>query len=667
MSGRVFTATGRSVKWWFIGGAFAMGLGIWSMHFIGMLAFSLPIPLGYAIEPTLLSLLIAIGASAFALWLACQQELPWVRLALGALLMGLGITAMHYTGMQALHMTPSIVYDPGWLALSILIAVLASGTALWIAFHLRQHSRWMIYSRLGAAVVMGCAIAGMHYTGMAAAQFPLGSFCGAANNGIDSNWLALLVIIVTLAVMAIALIISVLDHRLEQRTAHLATSLEQANSELMQMALYDPLTHLPNRMLLGDRLGQAIQTAHREQRTFATLFLDLDGFKAVNDAYGHHHGDLLLVEVAKRIRNTVRSQDTIARLGGDEFVLLAEVGEPTDAAKIAEKLIHALAQPYSIARHEVEVSASIGIAIYPDNGKDGHELLINADAAMYHAKDLGRNGFCFFEHSMNTNAQEQLQLLQDLRRALERKEFLLYYQPKLHAPDGPIIGTEALLRWQHQTRGLIPPNEFLPLAEKTGLIIPIGQWVLDEACAQMRRWYDDGHTDWSVAVNLSTVQFNHSGLLDSVRNALEKHALEPHHLILEITESTAMRDADATLVTLEQLAGMGVHISIDDFGTGYSSLLYLKRLPASELKIDRGFINDLADNNEDAAIISAIIALGRTLNLKVVAEGVETAEQQEFLTRLGCNSLQGFRFGRPMSARQLGEQLLQEEQPTVSS
>ena len=312
-----------------------------------------------------------------------------------------------------------------------------------------------------------------------------------------------------------------------------------------------------------------------------------------------------------------------------------------------------ISQPYQISRHEVRISASIGIALYPGDGQTRHELMINADAAMYHAKDQGRNGYCFFESSMNANAQEQLQLLHDPRQApgAPATGLALPAQGTGAERTDDRRGSAAALgasatRADH-------PGQFLPLAEKTGLIVQIGEWVLDEACRQMRLWLDGGHADWNIAVNLSAPQFAHAGLVDSVRNALLRHSLEPSHLILEVTESTAMRDADASLVILEQLSAMGVGISIDDFGTGYSSLLYLKRLPASELKIDRGFINELAHDSDDAAIVSAIVALGRTLNLKIVAEGVETEAQQEFLTRLGCNSLQGFLLGRPMPAEQL--------------
>ena len=652
MAGRITTAQGRAAKWWLAGGASAMGVGIWSMHFIGMLAFNLPIPLGYDPAITMLSLLIAIASSVFALWLVCQENLPWSRLSFGAILMGLGIASMHYTGMAAMRMVPLIHYVPSLFILSIVVAILASGAALFIAFHLRRARSRVHRYRAAAGVVMGLAIVGMHYTGMAAAQFSLGSICGAASGGVNTGWLALLVIIVTMAILAITLIISVLDMRLESRTSKLAISLAEANQELTYRALHDSLTKLPNRALLEERLRQAIGRAERETRCFALMFLDLDGFKAVNDAYGHSVGDLLLVEVAKRIEARIRMQDTISRVGGDEFVFVGDVGEPNDAAALAEKLMVIIRDPFQVAGHELRMSVSIGIAMYPGNGENQHELLSNADAAMYHAKSLGRDSYRFFEASMNSHVQAHLELTQDLRRAVDRRELVLYYQPKFEAPNGPAIGAEALVRWVHPALGLIQPDDFIPLAEKTGLIVSIGEWVLDEACRQMREWHDAGRQNWTMAVNLSPVQFGHPDLIQMVRATLERHMLIPHCLTLEITESTAMRDADASVVILQQLHEMGVRIAIDDFGTGYSSLLYLKRLPASELKIDRGFVRNLAHDSEDRAIVSAIVALGQTLDLKIVAEGVETVAQQEFLTDMGCHSLQGFLFGHPMPPAQ---------------
>lgn len=652
MAGRVAAAEGAAARWWLAGGSFAMGVGIWSMHFVGMLALRLPMRVSYEPVLTLLSLLMAMASSAYALCRVCRETLTAARLILGAVVMGAGIAAMHYTGMAAMHMSPGVHYVPWLFALSILIAVVAAGGALWITFHLRRRGAGVWRLRAASAVAMGIAVAGMHYTGMAAARFPAGSTSTMADSGISAGWLAVLIVILALTVLSIALIVSVLDSRMAARTALLSDSLANANRELQFLALHDSLTKLPNRALLEDRLQQEIQMALRARSRFSVLFLDLDGFKQVNDAFGHHIGDLLLVEASQRIRAAIRGSDTLARLGGDEFVLITSAGEPADAASLADKLVLALRDPIVIAGHQLRITASVGIAIYGGGEILPTELLKNADAAMYHAKALGRDGYCFFETSMNEDAQNQLQLLQDLRLAQDRGELVLYYQPKIDADSGDVIGAEALLRWKHPVRGLISPDQFIPLAEKTGMIFQIGVWVLDEACRQMSLWQAAGFTNWSVSVNLSAVQFNHPGLVAMVREALRRNALEPRYLTLEITESTAMRDADASMLILQQLSDMGIRISIDDFGTGYSSLLYLKRLPASELKIDRGFVRDLAQDTEDAAIISAIIALGRTLNLKIVAEGVETAAQQDFLTRLGCNSLQGYLLGRPAPAEQ---------------
>lgn len=653
MAGRVTTARGRPARWWLAGGASAMGLGIWSTHFVGMLAFSLPIPLGYDPLITLASLPIAIALSAFALWLVCQSQIPWPRLAGGALLMGSGVASMHYTGMAAMRMSPGIRYDPLLFCLSVVIAVLVSGAALRIAFRPRHQLSHVRVMRAGAAVVMGLAIVGMHYMGMAAANFPLDSICGAVRNGGSVAWLAMVISAVTLAVLAIALVISVLDVRMETRTAVLATSLAEANQELAYLTLHDGLTKLSNRLLLEDRLTQAIQAANRDHRSFALMLLDLDGFKAINDVYGHHVGDLLLTQMAQRIVACVNEQDTVARVGGDEFAVLAAVSEPADAGTLANVLLATVREPIRASGLELRVSASIGIAIYPSDGASQHDLLTNADAAMFHAKGNGRDAYRFFEASISTNVHKQVQLVQDLRLALERRELILHYQPKFQAPDGPVIGVEALVRWQHPVRGLLSAGEFVPLAERIGLIVPLGAWALDEACRQMTKWRREGRTAWTVAVNLSALQFSHATLVDTVRETLARHSLPPQYLTLEITESTAMRNADASLRILRKLHEMGVRISIDDFGTGYSSLLYLKRLPASELKIDRGFVRDLAHDTEDAAIVAAIVALGRTLNLSIVAEGVETAQQQALLTQLGCHALQGYLLGGPMTADEL--------------
>lgn len=667
LTGRIATARGRTAYLWMGGGALAMGFGVWSMHFIGMLALELPLELGYDLGLTLWSLLVAILSCGFALWLVSQPSLPALQLLLGALIMGAGISAMHYSGMAALKMQPGIDYDPTLFGLSLVIAVGASAAALSIAFRLRKQTPYVRLIRGGASVVMGLAIVGMHYTGMAAANFPVGSFCGALVDGLSGKGLDNLVLVSSLAVLVIALLTSIFDARLDARTAALADSLTLANEELTQLALHDTLTGLPNRILLADRISQAMAKVAEQGGCFSLMFIDLDGFKPVNDAFGHHVGDRLLREVALRLREQLRSQDTLARIGGDEFVLLVRLTGPDDAPQVATRQVSLLAKSFRVDEHDLQISASIGIALYPGNGQTAEELLMNADAAMYHAKGGGKNGYSFFDVSMNTNARKQLQLLQDLRQALEHNQFRLHYQPKFDASNGKPVGAEALLRWEHPQQGLLQPDDFIELAEKTGLIIPIGEWVLNEACRQMRIWFDQGYSHWRIAVNLSALQFCYSGLVDSVVSALDRNQLPANSLTLEITETTAMSDADASMTVLQKLSHMGVDLSIDDFGTGYSSLMYLKRLPANELKIDRGFVRDLEHDSDDAAIVSAIVALGQALGLRIVAEGVETDTQQSFLTTLGCDSLQGFLLGQPLPAEQFMVDIHRAEQPVAGN
>ncbi|MDF5891246.1 EAL domain-containing protein [Pseudomonas syringae pv. syringae] len=655
--GRIVSARGRAVHLWIAGGAVAMGVGTWSTHFIGMLAFVLPIDLGYDVPLVLLSLLIAIGFSGFALWLATLPRLPALQLSLGSLLLGLGISATHYTGMAAMRMQPGIQYTPWLFALSLVIAVVASAAALRVAFHLRQQRPRVYVLRASAALLLGLAVIGMHYTGMAAANFADGSFCGALPQGLSSNGLDRFVLVASLSILGIALFSCILDSHLETRTAVLADSLTQANLELTHLALHDNLTGLPNRALLTERIDQAMKRATETGGCFALMFMDLDGFKPVNDAFGHHTGDLLLRQVALRLRNSLHRRDTLARVGGDEFVLLVELQHPEDALAVARRQVNEVGNPFIIGEHQLQISLSIGICVYPGNGSTQHELLINADAAMYHTKAAGKNGYSFFDVSMNSNARNQLQMSQDLHKAIKHRQFCIYYQPKFDAMTGLPVGAEALLRWNHPEQGVLGPDLFISMAEKTGLIIQIGEWVLDEACRQMREWYTQGYSHWRIAVNLSALQFCHAGLVTAVADTLARHQLPANCLTLEITETTAMHDADASLAVLRRLSEMGVDLSIDDFGTGYSSLMYLKRLPANEIKIDRGFVRDLEHDTDDAAIVSAIVAVGQALNLRIVAEGVETAVQQRFLTRLGCHSLQGFLLGYPLPAEQFLEEI----------
>lgn len=656
---RITASKGATARAWLLGGAFSMGTGIWSMHFLGMLAFSLPIPMGYDVPVTLLSMLIAILVSGFALYVVSRETLRWPRLLLAGTLMGTGIAAMHYTGMAAMQMSPPIAYNPLLFATSIVIAIAASLAALWIAFTLRDNFGWMRYAQLGAAVIMGFAITGMHYTGMAAARFAPNSICLASPLA-DNSWMAGTIAALTFIILCATLALSVLDARMASKTARMVESLKAANDELQRLALHDPLTKLPNRVLLEDRLNQALVHSQRHNTVFAILFVDLDRFKTVNDSLGHFIGDALLRAVAARLQNLVRAEDTVSRLGGDEFVvLLQEIASVADAVATADKILEGLGLVFRVHAHELFITPSIGISVFPAHGQNAQTLLTSADAAMYSAKKLGRNNAQIFAPEMNTSFPERLKLENDLRQALKRREFELHYQPKVDIQLGRIVGMEALLRWKHPDRGLVSPIDFIPLAEETGLIVPIGGWVLEEACNQNKAWQNMGLGKLSVAVNISAVQFRQKDLLETIAFALTKSGLAPEYLEIEITESTVMHNASEAIVTLERLRKSGVMISIDDFGTGYSSLSYLKSFPISTLKIDRSFIREISEDTSDAAIVRAIIGLAHNLRLRVVAEGVETRQQLDFLRSLESDEYQGYYFSRPIPASEF-ERFLRE-------
>jgi len=430
---------------------------------------------------------------------------------------------------------------------------------------------------------------------------------------------------------------------------------KQAEERLRYQATHDDLTGLANRTLLQDRLDQSIHYANRSQRLLAVLLLDLDRFKIINDSLGHGAGDELLRGAARRLEQAVREADTVARMGGDEFViLLAEVAEADDVGLVAKKILENLTRPYLIGGREITVTASLGVSLYPRDGADAATLLRNADVAMYRAKEEG-DTFCFYAPAMNKRMHETLELEADLRCALERGEFLLHYQPKVDLASGEITGAEALLRWQHPQRGLVAPGMFIPLAEETGLIIPIGEWVLATACAQVRAWQLQGLATVPVAVNLSARQFRKADLAEMVHRVLRESGLAPRLLELELTESMIMREPQAAAVTMQQLKALGVKLALDDFGTGYSSLNYLRRFPVDYLKIDRSFISDAASDPSAAAVATSIVAIAHSLGLHAIAEGVETREQLEFLRDCGCDSLQGYYFSRPVPAAEFAE------------
>ncbi len=770
VSGRLrVVATHGARAGWLSLGALAMGGGIWAMHFVGMLAFTLPCGVRYDAVTTLASMVPGLLASVVALLVISRQRVSWPQLAGGGLLLGGGIGAMHYSGMAAMRMEALLRYDPSLFAFSIVVAVLLAVLALAIRFQLSD-ARGLLGRRkaLLSAVVMGGAVTGMHYTAMAAAYFiPTGAPVVSEAN-LQPALLAALVVVVTglliglvfAATVAVRYLdtarrlrdanaelrqaASVFDNTAEGilimdaqariltanhafaaisgyrsdelvgHTPHLLRSgrhdrtfyagiradlaasgywqgeiwnrrkngevfpglvtinaihdehhavqkyvaifrditlIKRTQLQLERMAHFDALTGLPNRALLAERLDHGLALARRCCDEVAVMLLDLDGFKTVNDSLGHPAGDRLLQVVATRLKEVLRAEDTVARLGGDEFaVILEDIKKGEDAAAVAAKILQALADPVDLGGHSALVTGSVGIAIFPRDGDDSTALLKAADTAMYESKLAGRNTFHFHHADMTRAVHKRLEVEQGLRTALERDELEVWYQPQLDLASGRLVGAEALVRWRHPEKGLIPPVEFIPLAEQTGLIVPIGERVLDRACADARRWRDEWGWQGKVSVNVAGPQIERGDFHFTVLRTLGTHALPAEALELEITETFIMHNAQNAHDVVDQLRKLGVTTSIDDFGTGYSSLAYLKHLPIDRLKIDRGFIKDLPQDRDDAAIVAAVIALGASLGFTVIAEGVETEEQREFLIRAGCDQVQGYLFSRPLPA-----------------
>ena len=429
---------------------------------------------------------------------------------------------------------------------------------------------------------------------------------------------------------------------------------KEAEKRIIKMATHDALTGLPNRHLLQDRIQQALAYDMRLQRQMAVLFIDLDHFKTINDSLGHEIGDLLLKAVADRLKFCIRNEDTVARQGGDEFiVVLNSIAESLDAAKVAQKILDSLMQSFHIHNNELHINGSIGIAVFPEDGVNAETLLKNSDVAMYHAKKNGRNNYQFFTDELNKSAYERHILSLDLRYALERNELLLYYQPVMDMPNHNLYGVEALLRWRHPEQKLITPDKFINLAEETGLIIPIGEWVLKTVCMQIKAWQDQGFYVPRVAINLSARQFRDKDLINNISRILSETGVKAEYIALEITESMLIDNIEKVVETLNRLHAMGLHISIDDFGTGYSSLSYLKQFPIHTLKIDRSFVRDLVTDRNDRTIVAAIIAMAHSLEMEVIAEGIEIEEQLNFLVTQKCNHYQGYYFSKPVTVSEI--------------
>jgi diguanylate cyclase (GGDEF)-like protein/PAS domain S-box-containing protein len=900
VAGRVTSARGGIRFLWLIGGAVAMGIGIWSMHYVGMLAFRLPVPVEYDWPTVLVSLLAAIVASVIALFVVSREKMGFFRAIVGSVFMGSAIAGMHYIGMAAMRLPAMCHFSIAIVTISVILAIVISLVALWLTFHFRGETRSGGWRKVVSAVVMGAAIPAMHYTGMAAASFtPSMSIAGSLSHALNISSLGTTsIIVVTFMALGLTVLTSLADRRFsaqalklessekksreiletaldafvgmnskgtivdwnaqaaatfgwsreealgqlffhvviperhratyekgpqyflasgedavlnkrieitalrrdghefpielaispilwgetrlftafvrditarknmeealfvekeraqvtlnsigdavactdisgnitflnlvaekmtgwshkeaegrpmadvleildatsrkanpnpmgllvdENRTMHLPSNsilirqdgleipiedsvapihdrkgqatgavivfrdVSAARAMTLQLAHsaeHDVLTGLPNRALLNDRVNQAIILASRHMKKVGVLFLDLDGFKHINDSLGHLTGDKLLQSISKRLGDCVRASDTVSRQGGDEFVvLLSEMEHSEDAAVTARRLLQAIADAHFINQQDLHVTTSIGVSVYPDDGLDAETLIKNADTAMYQAKENGRQNYQFFKSSMNERAVERQSIEEGLRRALERNEFTLHYQPKVNLMTGRITGAEALLRWTHPSRGLVSPAQFIPVAEDCGLILPIGNWVLREACKQARAWVGAGLSLTTIAVNISAMEFRNELFLEGVFEILKETGLDPRFLELELTESVLMKRVEATGSILKTLRAAGVQLAVDDFGTGYSSLSYLRKFPIDALKIDQSFIRQITTSPDETSIVTAIISMGRSLGLRVIAEGVETREELAFLQAHECEEAQGYYFSRPL-------------------
>lgn len=821
---RMRETTGTPAYFWMLAGGITLGLAIWAMHFIGMLAFHLPVPIAYDSFLTLISVLPAVAAALLGFYLSQRPVMHLREIVVGGFLMGIGIAAMHYTGMAALKMQPAISYNSLLFVISLVIAVSAAIGALLIVDAGEKSKLNITLRHLLGALVTGVAIAGMHYTGMAAANFAPSSVCTVAGTRMAPTFLSLVVAGIVFLIFTGGWVANLLDRRMAHESAatlkqlsdrtkeleldrdilkqiNLATPLHSVledltrqaealhprmlctillldadgkhlrhgaafsmpdvynravdgvsigegvgscgtaayrgqrvivedieqhpfwaayqdlahlaniracwsqpiknhenrvvgtfaiyhrqpampsaaeialieryaylaqlvierkahEDEISHSAFHDPLTQLPNRRLLVDRLQQALATSVRTGHHGAILFIDLDHFKALNDSQGHAVGDLMLVEVALRLQDAIRKGDTVARLGGDEFiVMLADLDDDFEksalrAKVIGEKILESICRPCVLNGYEHHSTASIGISMFYGSTITVDNLIRHADTAMYQSKHAGRNTLHFFNPSMQEALETRFSIQNDLRNALLAEQFSLYYQAQIDNQNR-IFGAEALLRWHHPARGFIPPSSFISLAEETGLILPIGRYVLETACKQLKNWESDAKTqDLLLAVNVSSYQFKQTDFVDQVIAVLRETGVNPRKLRMEMTESMVVENVPETIEKMQMLKSVGINFSMDDFGTGYSSLAALKRLPIQQLKIDKSFVSDIATNPSDAVIVKTIIAMGNTLGLHVIAEGVETETQLTLLKQYDCAAFQGYLFSRPLPIEQ---------------
>ena len=626
------------------GASVALATGLCASTVVGLDALNPAFDLGYHPVQTLGVWLAAAGLCSGGLFLGVRRGAAAPGIALGAGMLACGFVATQVLFVQSLDLHPGVIWVPQTLAMAAAVVAVGSAAAFWshakMSARARDgHTAWQALPALLLAIAVVAPQVWM--TGESVFD---GQTAEAGPGEVPSDSMAMLVSVGAVVLLGMLLLLSQIESRLK-------ASLLRTKGELEKLSLRDALTGLPNRSMFEGTLAQCVAQADASGESLALLLINLDGFKPINEAFGHRVGDRLLQETAARLRS-VGPPHRVARLGGDEFLLLLpESPSATNASAMAAQVQATLAAPYRVDGKDAAVSASIGIAVYPQHGAMS-TLIAHASAAMRVAKASGGATYCYFEARMVSGLREQTELLRDLRLALAQGELEMVYQPKIHAPTGEITGAEALLRWQHPRLGIISPTVFIPIAERYGLIASLGGWVIDEVCRQIRVWRDGG-LRMRVAINLSVHQLRQPDLVDRIARALQQHGVKPELLTCEITETVAMEDTEGTIAIFGQLAQLGVGISIDDFGTGHSSLSYLRKLPATELKIDRSFVLDLETSEDARKVASAVVNLAKSLNLKVVAEGVETEGQNKILREFGCDQLQGFLFAKPMSAKAL--------------
>ncbi|WP_152221385.1 bifunctional diguanylate cyclase/phosphodiesterase [Pseudomonas sp. SCB32] len=656
IAGRMLRTPQHAHRWQWVGGI-CLGSGIWSMHFVAMLAFHPAVPLHFDSGLTLLSLIIAIGASVVAMRLLVHAGLSTLQHLLAAGCIGVSIASMHYTGMAAIQTPPSQYYDPARVALSVLLAILVAYAALTLTPVLNQQpqGRQRLYQIL-ASLLLGGAIAGMHFTGMAALTLRLPSWVVPVVDASQGNaiQLGLMVGLLALGVVLAGLWAAWIEESLESkenelhRVNTLLSQLDHANASLQQLARFDGLTGLHNRAALNEEFAVRLERNRKKGQGMAVILLDLDHFKRVNDSLGHAAGDELLCIVSGRIRSALRGSDLLSRFGGDEFCILADLGEDHEARILAQRLMQRMKEPITTAGRSLVMTLSVGISLFPNDGEQAEELLKHADLALYQSKGNGRNATHFFSPHLKTKATQDLQLEEELRKALWDDELVLYYQPILRIDHGEVEQLEALVRWKHPTHGLLAPDRFIGLATANGLIGALDAWVLRRACQDLRQLHDLGYAKLRVAVNCCASNLGRENLVEEVQRTLDDAGLPARYLELEVTENAVMANIDQAIPLLNRLRELGVSLSIDDFGTGYSSLSYLRQLPLDALKVDRSFIRDVPQSQRDGEIAQAIIAMAQKLHLKVIAEGVEAPSQLAFLRDNHCELAQGYLFSRPL-------------------